>query len=335
MKVPDFSNIRHVLVIKPSSLGDVVHTLPAVHRLKLTFPHLRLDWLVNPEWSPLLEGNPDLVETVIFPRRDFKGKGGWARYRAWIKDFKWRPPPDVVLDFQGLLRSAWIARQSGAKCIVGLSDSREGARWLHHVRVPVNPADHAVERYLKLVDACGAKSGPVQFPLPVGRRPDGIFHASVPQDFVLLHPFSRGENKSLTVAQVKLFCEMMAPIGVFVVGQAALSEDQLALPSSAFNFLNRTSLTELIWLMRRAKFIVSVDSGPMHIAAAITPKLLGIHTWSDPRLVGPYTPEAFIWKGGNILPRTLADNLLASQVRQVANSDIEPIVNFVLERLAK
>jgi heptosyltransferase-1 len=173
MKVPDFSKIRSVLVIKPSSLGDVVHTLPAVHRLKLTFPHLRIDWLVNPEWSPLLEGNPDLVETVIFPRGKFKGKGGWSRYRAWMKDFKWRPPPHVVLDFQGLLRSAWIARQSGAQCVVGLSDSREGARWFHHVRVPVNATDHAVDRYLKLVDACGARSGPVQFPMPLGNLPEG------------------------------------------------------------------------------------------------------------------------------------------------------------------
>jgi heptosyltransferase-1 len=137
------------------------------------------------------------------------------------------------------------------------------------------------------------------------------------------------------VEQVQSFCSMMAPVGVFIVGQAALPNELTGLPRSAFNFLNRTSLPELIWLMRRAKFIVSVDSGPMHIAAAITTKVLGIHTWSDPRLVGPYPAETFIWKGGKILPRALADNLLASQVRQVEDTDIEPMVNFVLERLAE
>ena len=334
MKVPDFSQVRSVLVVKPSSLGDVVHTLPAVHRLKQCFPHLQIDWLVNPEWSPLLEGNPDIKETVLFPRSSFKGRGGWSRYRHWMHEFKWRPPPDVVLDFQGLLRSAWISRQSGARTIIGLSDSREGARWLHHIRVPVEPTDHAVDRYLKLVAACGAAEGPVQFPLPIGKPPAGISQASLPQDFVILHPFSRGEKKSLSPAQVKSFCEMIAPVAVILVGRAEVTEELRNISPNTFNFLNKTSLAELIWLMRRAKFIVSVDSGPMHIAAAINPRVLGIHTWSDPRLVGPYPPEAFIWKGGKILPRIQADNLLAPLVRQVDLTDVEPMVDFVLEQIA-
>lgn len=62
------------------------------------------------------------------------------------------------------------------------------------------------------------------------------------------------------------------------------------------NCLNRTSMSELIWLIRQARFVVSVDSGPMHIAAALTPHLLSLHTWSDPALVGPYRPEAWVWK---------------------------------------
>lgn len=334
MKVPDFHSLRSVLIVKPSSLGDVVHTLPAVHRLKLTFPHLRIDWLVNPEWKPLLEGNPDLIELVDFPRRDFKGQGGWKRYRAWMQDFKWRPPADVALDFQGLLRSAWLARQSGARVVLGLSDSREGARFLHHVRVKVDPSAHAVDRYLALSSACGATSGPVQFPMPVGSCPQGIFKAAVPKDFVILHPFSRGANKSLTGQQVKLFCELMAPIGVFVVGNAAVPNELQSLPPSAFNVLNQTSLPELIWLMRRARFTVSVDSGPMHIAAAISSKVLGIHTWSDPRLVGPYPQDAWVWKGGKILPRIQADAALANERPQVHDADIEPMVSFLLGVLA-
>jgi ADP-heptose:LPS heptosyltransferase len=335
MKPPDFNSVQRVLVVKPSSLGDVVHTLPAVHRLKQTFPHLRIDWLVNPEWKPLLEGNPDLVDLVTFPRREFKGSGGWKRYRAWMKEFKWRPPPDVVLDFQGLLRSAWISRQSGARVIMGMSDSREGARFLHHIRVPVKPDIHSVDRYLTLVAACGATTGPVQFPLPIGNCPETIFKATLPRDFVLLHPFSRGTNKSMSGAQVKQFCELMAPIGVFVVGSAPVPEHLMQLPPSAFNLLNQTSLPELIWLMRKAKFTVSVDSGPMHIAAAISSNVLGIHTWSDPRLVGPYPPDAFIWKGGQILRHAQADAQLATLTRQIEDSDIEPMVDFVMARLAE
>ena len=136
-------------------------------------------------------------------------------------------------------------------------------------------------------------------------------------------------------AQVKQFCEMMAPIGVFVVGSAPVPEHLMQLPPSAFNLLNQTSLPELIWLMRKAKFTVSVDSGPMHIAAAISSNVLGIHTWSDPRLVGPYPPDAFIWKGGQILRHAQADAQLATLTRQIEDNDIEPMVDFIMARLAE
>ena len=335
MKMPDFNAVRSVLVVKPSSLGDVVHTLPAVHRLKQSFPHLRIDWLVNPEWAPLLAGNPDLIETVSFPRQSFKGSGGWRRYREWMRNFRGRPPPDVALEFQGLLRSAWVARRSGARVVVGMSDAREGARFLHHISVPVAASIHAVDRYQQLVTACGASPARGQFPLPAGQLPEGIFPTAVPRDFVLLHPFARGVEKSMSVEQVKMFCDQIAPVGVFVVGRADVPEHLLQLPPNAFNLLNRTTLPELIWLMRRAAFLVSVDSGPMHIAAAISSQVLSIHTWSDPRLVGPYPPDAWIWKGGRIMHRSEADAALASQVRQMENSDIEPIVSFVMTRLAE
>ena len=71
----DLAQIRSALVVKPSSLGDIVHTLPAVRRIKRTFPHLQLRWLSNPEWIPLLEGNPDIAQIIPFPRGEFHGIG--------------------------------------------------------------------------------------------------------------------------------------------------------------------------------------------------------------------------------------------------------------------
>ena len=98
---------------------------------------------------------------------------------------------------------------------------------------------------------------------------------------------------------VERICEALMPVPVVVAGRA---DADLALPSNGIN-LRRMSLTELIWLIRRAAFTVSVDSGPMHIASAITSRLLGIHTWSDPRRVGPYNLEAWIWKAKQIVHR--------------------------------
>jgi ADP-heptose:LPS heptosyltransferase len=241
----------------------------------------------------------------------------------------------VALDFQGLLRSAWVARRSGARVVMGMSDSREGARFLHHISIPVAENIHAVDRYQQMVTACGAGSANAQFPLPGGQLPVGVFPTAVPENFVLLHPFSRGVGKSLSVEQVNLFCEQIAPVGVFVVGRADVPEHLLQLPANAFNLLNRTTLPELIWLMRRGSFLVSVDSGPMHIAAALSSRVLSIHTWSDPRLVGPYPTGAWIWKGGRIMHRSEADEALASEVRPVEITDIGPIVHFVMNRLAE
>ena len=164
---------RSILVIKPSSLGDVVHTLPAVAALKRHWPEARIKGLVNPEWAPLLRGTPHLSDVIEFPRRGFGGTFGWLKFPAWINTLKRRVRPDLVLDFQGLLRSAIIGRWSGGQ-VWGTSDSREGARWLHHhvVRVPARREPvHAVARGLALVEALGCpRPAQLEWPLPASAR---------------------------------------------------------------------------------------------------------------------------------------------------------------------
>lgn len=329
----NWAQASSVLIIKPSSLGDVVHTLPAVHRLKLRYPHLAIDWLVNPEWQPLLAENSDLREVIPFPRRAFRGLRGQVAFWDWLKDFRSKVKPDIVLDFQGLFRSGFLAKASGAKHILGLTDSREGARFFHSQRVPVGPTDHAVDRYLALAAACGAKDGPIHFPLPTGTCPQAVLEATVPRDFIVLHPFSRGENKSLTMPQVVKFCEAMAPIGVFVAGQFPVPEHWTSLPRNAANILNQTSLGELCWVLRKAKFTVSVDSGPMHMAAAISSKLIGIHTWSDPRNVGPYPEDAWVYKAGQICRRRDVDDQLAQRNEVLTDEHIEALAAFTWRAL--
>ncbi|MBP7948332.1 MAG: glycosyltransferase family 9 protein [Verrucomicrobiales bacterium] len=335
MNLPDFSSVASALVIKPSSLGDIVHALPAVHRIKCTFPQVRLSWLVNPEWAPLLRGNPDVAEVVEFPRGKFRGLSGMWRFRSWLGAFRQRPHPDVALDFQGLFRSAFLGRKSGARCVVGLADSREGAGLLHHVRVPVGASMHAVDRYLALAAACGAGEGPLEFPMPEGACPPALAPDAVPVGrFVLLHPFSRGSGKSLRAEQVREFCERMAPERIFLAGKLETGEPLGPLPTNTANLLNQTTLPELCWLMRRAAFTVSVDSGPMHMAAALSSKLVSLHTWSDPRLVGPYPADAWVWKAGKFFQRGATESAIAAARQPFPDSGVAPLVDFVRARLA-
>ena len=287
-----------ILVLKPSSLGDVVHTLPAVSALKRRWPSASIRWLVNPEWAPLLLGNPAVDETLLCPRQSFRGLAGPWRLLQWARAFGPAGAADLVLDFQCLLRSALVGRFCRRTRFYGLSDAREGARFFYDATVPVHSGMHAVDRYLALAQAVGAPANlPLEWPLPDSSLPTG-FAAEIP--FVAIHPFSRGKGKSLSLPQLQALCEALAPLRVVLVGRS--EETPAALPHVE-NWLNRTDLLELTALLRKATWTLSVDSGPMHIAAALSPRVVSIHTWSNPNRVGPYPQEAWVWQNGTLFQR--------------------------------
>ena len=283
------------MIIKPSSLGDIVHTLPAVTLLREAHPGAEITWVINPEFAALLRGNPDVNHVHFFPRGQFRGLGAPRSLLPWLKKTR-GIRPDLALDFQGLLRSALIARISGAKEIHGMSDAREGSRFFYDRVAKVNRRGHAVNRYLKLAECAGATIGEsLRWPLPTG---DPLPRFDQYPPFILLHPFARGDGKSLSNAVIEEFCSAFAPTRVVVVGQ---SRRKIDTPGNCIDLTNQTSLLQLIRLIRVARFVVSVDSGPMHIAAAVTDNLLSIHTWTEPRRVGPYNRNAWIWKHGQLL----------------------------------
>jgi ADP-heptose:LPS heptosyltransferase len=317
-------SLSSLLLIKPGSFGDVIHALPCAAAIRQAAPKIRLTWLVDERWQSLLAGNPHIDETIIFPRQRFRGLGGKLASIPWAFGLR-RLQPDVALDLQGLLRSGLMARLSGAKRIVGLSDAREGARFFHSEITTVVPGEHAVRRYLRSLEKIGIPSpANPEFWLPAGDKPSKI---KVDAPYVLLHPFARGEGKSLSAAQVTTLCRALQPLPVVVAGMGESPD----LPENAVNTLNRTSISELIWLIRAARFVISVDSGPMHIAAAVQTPLLSIHTWSDPRLVGPFNESAWIWQGGEIRPQNLAGGTLLP-TRSPGDADIAGIAEFVKSR---
>ncbi|HEY2801295.1 MAG TPA: glycosyltransferase family 9 protein [Chthoniobacterales bacterium] len=310
--------IRSILIIKPSSLGDIVHTLPAVALIRDACPSARITWVINPEWAPLLRGNKSVDHVHIFPRGELGGLGMATRLLPWMRKTG-RLQPDVALDFQGLLRSALIGRTSHPREFYGMSDAREGATRLYDHVARVDRNAHAVERYLTLIENFGVPvHRPLRFPFPTG---DSIQRFDDEEPYVLLHPFSRGRRKSLSDLTVEEFCRALAPVRVVLAGR---TRRKIPAPDNCINLLNHTSILQLVWLIRRARFTVSVDSGPMHIAAALTDRLISIHTWSDPRKVGPYNENAWVWKNGKLMqarelaPATRRSKSRGFQVRDVA-----------------
>jgi ADP-heptose:LPS heptosyltransferase len=131
----------------------------------------------------------------------------------------------------------------------------------------------------------------------------------------------------LSNSVIEEFCRAFDPIRVVIVGKTMR---KIAVPDNCVNLANQTTLLQLIWLIRTARFTISVDSGPMHIAAAVTSKLISIHTWSDPRRVGPYNSEAWIWKNGQLLRvEELPDSGRLKKSRAFAVRDVAPVVDLV------
>ncbi len=289
---------KRILIVKPSSLGDVVHTLPVLAHLRQLAPAADIRWVVNSVWAPLLREHPLLDGLIEFPRGELRGAKLVPRVCRWVNDHSgWRA--DLAIDVQGLLRSALLARALRPRVLIGYDDAREGSHWLHGYRVDtaMKRSSHAVDRYLTLFPFLSVDlPDEPEFPLPEGDPLSD--EVALPEDAIALHPFSRGAGKSLSVNQVERFVELAEGRPVVLVGRF-----EGALPSfeeNVTNLLNETTLPQLIWVLRRVSAVVSVDSGPMHLAAALAPKVVSIHGWSDPCRVGPYPDDAQVWKDGQL-----------------------------------
>ena len=135
------------------------------------------------------------------------------------------------------------------------------------------------------------------------------------------------EGESLSNAVITEFCQALAPSRLVIVGQ---SRRKIDTPENCVDLTNRTSLLQLIRLIRIARFVVSVDSGAMHIAAAVNDSLLSIHTWTDPRRLGPYNPNAWVWKNGQLLHvRELETARFPRRGRRFRPKDVPAVVELI------
>jgi heptosyltransferase-1 len=210
-----------------------------------------------------------------------------------------------------------------------MSSALPGATWLYTRIAEVNRRSHPVDRYLKLAECAGGTAGKsLRYPLPSG---DPLPRFDVYPPFVLLHPFARGCDKSLSNAAIEEFCRSLAPTRVILVGQ---TRSRINTPENCVDLTKQTSLLQLIWLIRVARFVVSVESGPMHIAAAVTGNLLSIHTWSDPYRIGPYNPDAWVWKHGQLLRVGALENAkIRKHGRRFRRKDVTSVVALIRPRV--
>lgn len=287
-----------ILIIKPSALGDVVHTLPILRLLRRQFPGAAIDWVVDHAFAGLIEGHPDLNEVIRFERRRYaRGLTDSEARRAFLAfagELR-RRAFDLVVDLQGLFRSGWMAWQTRAAVRVGFANAREFAPAFYTHRVPVpNVEVHALDRYLSVAEALGCPGGPVEFDFGIGdadRAAAGELLATVggPRLAVLL-PGTNWPTKRWPAVH---FAALVGPLreryGLACVvaggpGDRPLGEQ---IPG-ALNLAGQTTLKQLVAVLERADLVIANDTGPMHVAAALGRPLVTLFGPTNPVRTGPY-----------------------------------------------
>ncbi|MGB9457397.1 MAG: glycosyltransferase family 9 protein [Bryobacteraceae bacterium] len=266
-----------ILVVRLGAMGDIVHALPAVASLKQGFPGAHLTWVIEPQWAPLLEGNPFVDRVIRLRRRDAAGLlASWRELRSARFDF--------AVDFQGLLKSAVVAAAARPERIFGWDRSqlREAAAGVFYTVRASSASAHVVDRNLDLAAAAGAARALRVFPLPPG-RPEGALPDG---GFVLASPMAGWRAKQwplenyLALAGM-LMRECSLPLVLNVPPGAPLGTTEGVWPHAC-------GLPGLIDATRRAAAVVGVDSGPLHLAAALGKLGVALFGPTDPARNGPY-----------------------------------------------
>jgi heptosyltransferase-1 len=281
------------LLVRLGSLGDVIHALPAASALRDAFPQARIDWLIEPKWRRLLEGNPDLTEIISLEKKSARGllttlrKLRTAHYTCSI-------------DFQGLYKSALPAFASGAPCRIGFPSTyaREGfASLLYTDRINPRGA-HKVDHNLTLAEAAGARPSPPRFPLTLRPEDEKQVTQELARhnigDFYVLNPGGGWRSKCWPPERYgELHHRLAAQQGwqgiiSFGPGEELLAQELVSAAGSRPPVAIPLGLGPLMALLRRAKFVVSADTGPLHLASALGSPVVGLYGPTDPARNGPY-----------------------------------------------
>lgn len=285
-----------ILVVKPSSLGDVVHSLPFLNSIRNCFPKAEIHWVIASGLEGLLEGNAMIDNLVIINKDRWKKI---SRVRKTLGEFRElhsrlkRQGYDMVIDLQGLLRSGLITIGTGAPVRVGFAGAREGSTFFYNRKVVTDGNMHAVERYLKVAGALGCKSTDVVFPFPLAKKElNGINEIKNSlKDYAVLVPGARWETKIWPSESFGRLASML-PLSSVVVGSSGdipVADRIVAMSEGkAVSLAGRTSLPELVEVMRGAQVVISNDSGPMHIAAALNIPVVALFGPTSPERTGPY-----------------------------------------------
>ncbi len=286
---------RKILIIKPSSLGDVVHSLPFLQAIKDAFPKAQIHWIIARGLEGMLETHP-MVNNLWIINKDLwkhlgKVKATLSEIRLLYRGLKFEGY-DLVVDLQGLLRSGVLTYATRAPLRVGFREAREGSTLFYTHVIRGGKDIHAVDRYLRIAEALGGDTREVNFPMPLIKESENVqrIKKEIGRYGVLI-PGARWETKRWSCERFGALASML-DLKHVVVGSTSDSElsEEIEQRSGgkALSVAGKTDLRELISLIRDAQYVISNDSGPLHIAAAFGIPAVALFGPTSPVRTGPY-----------------------------------------------
>jgi lipopolysaccharide heptosyltransferase I len=299
--------VNRILLVRLGALGDIVHAIPVAAALRRAHPTAHIDWLVSSKHREILDLVPILDRRL--PIRDRGDTDGGTSLIAAVRDLR-KQQYDVVIDLQGLIKSALIARSSGARRVVGFTSRylREPLARLFYTSVHDPGGDgiyattetrHVVQINLGLLQTLGISTQTVEFPIDEGAEnrcaAEVLEHTG--GRYVILNPGAAWPNKRWPperLAEVAVALNRRRGLPSLVIwgpGERELGEEVVARAGGAAVLAPRTSLADIVALARRAALMISGDTGPTHIGAAVGTPIVGLYGPTRPERNGPWLPQ--------------------------------------------
>jgi lipopolysaccharide heptosyltransferase I len=300
---------RRICFIKPSALGDVVQSLPILHALRYRFPTASITWVINEPLAPLIAGHGLVDDVIPFERQRFQSLD--ASSRRGIRDLAAmlaRYRFDLAIDLQGLLRSAMVSLATKAPVRIGLASAREGAVYTYTHLAQDGPFEtNAVDRYWSVVRLLGAGFLPKSFDLRLSDSEKAWARQTLqawPRPWLAIHPGAKWLTKRLPADRLGLAAsQWMADRRGTVMVLGAGGDEELAQAIRAtmgglpmLDLMGKTSLRQLAALLAETDLLLTNDSGPMHLAAALGTRTVSLFTCTSPIRSGPFGPGHAFWQ---------------------------------------